>query len=59
MSANEKSIILLARPTCGYCEIAMPIIQKLAKILSNSNSINLSAHIFSCFIHNKRYWISK
>lgn len=27
----DKKVILLARPTCGYCEIAMPIIQKLAK----------------------------
>ena len=30
-NGEEKKVILLARPTCGYCEIAMPIIQKVAK----------------------------
>ena len=28
---SEKRIILLARPTCHYCQIAEPIIQKVAK----------------------------
>lgn len=27
----EKSIVLVARPTCGYCQIAEPIIKKIAK----------------------------
>lgn len=27
----EKQLVLLARPTCGYCQIAEPIIQKLMK----------------------------
>lgn len=27
---SEKSLILIARPTCGYCQIAKPIIQNLA-----------------------------
>ena len=31
MSANEKSLILLARPTCSYCELAEPILQRIIK----------------------------
>ena len=29
-SGSEKKIILIARPTCHYCQIAEPIISKLA-----------------------------
>ena len=28
-NGSEKQLVLLARPTCGYCQIAEPIIQKL------------------------------
>ena len=31
LDAPEKRIILVARPTCHYCQIAEPIIQKAAK----------------------------
>ncbi len=30
-NGSEKKIVLLARPTCHYCQIAEPIIQKVAK----------------------------
>ena len=30
-SGEENKIVLVARPTCHYCQIAEPIIQKLAK----------------------------
>ena len=30
-SGEEMKIVLLARPTCTYCQIAEPIIQKIAK----------------------------
>lgn len=29
-SANENTLVLLARPTCHYCQIAEPIIQNIA-----------------------------
>ena len=28
-NGSEKKIVLIARPTCGYCQIAEPIIQNL------------------------------
>ena len=28
-NGSEKHLVLLARPTCGYCQVAEPIIQKL------------------------------
>lgn len=28
---SQKQIVLIARPTCHYCQIAEPILQKLAK----------------------------
>ena len=28
---NQKSVVLIARPTCHYCQIAEPIIQKISK----------------------------
>jgi predicted bacteriocin transport accessory protein len=28
---TEKKIVLMARPTCQYCQIAEPILQKIAK----------------------------
>lgn len=31
-AADTKSLVLLARPTCGYCEVAEPIIRKLIKV---------------------------
>ncbi len=31
MSAEGKSLILLARPTCSYCELAEPILQRIIK----------------------------
>lgn len=30
-NGSEEKLILLARPTCGYCQIAEPILQKMAK----------------------------
>ncbi len=30
LNGSEAKIILLARPTCGYCQIAEPIIQNVA-----------------------------
>lgn len=30
-NGEEKKIVLLARPTCSYCQIAEPIIKKVAK----------------------------
>ncbi len=30
-NGNEPKLVLVARPTCGYCQIAEPIIQKLVK----------------------------
>lgn len=30
-ASPEKSLILVARPTCHYCQIAEPILQKIAK----------------------------
>lgn len=33
-NGNEKKVILIARPTCHYCQIAEPILQKLSKELS-------------------------
>lgn len=29
--ASKKRIVLMARPTCQYCQIAEPILQKIAK----------------------------
>lgn len=29
--SSDKDIVLIARPTCGYCTVATPIIQKLIK----------------------------
>ena len=31
LNSEEARIILLARPTCHYCQIAEPILQKMAK----------------------------
>lgn len=30
LSGSDNSLILIARPTCGYCQIAEPIIQNIA-----------------------------
>ena len=30
-NGSEKKLILIARPTCGYCQVAEPILQKLIK----------------------------
>ena len=30
-NGSEKKLVLLARPTCHYCQIAEPIIQKVSK----------------------------
>lgn len=30
-NGEENKIVLLARPTCGYCQVAEPIIKKVAK----------------------------
>lgn len=30
-NGNENKLVLIARPTCGYCQIAEPIIRKIIK----------------------------
>jgi len=30
-AGNENKIVLIARPTCHYCQIAEPILQKIIK----------------------------
>ncbi len=30
-NGEENKLVLLARPTCGYCQIAEPLIKKIAK----------------------------
>ena len=30
-NGEEAKLVLLARPTCGYCQVAEPIIKKIAK----------------------------
>ena len=41
-NGSEKQIVLIARPTCGYCQIAEPIIQSLIYKYNFSNTVSLS-----------------
>ena len=55
-SSPEKSLILLGRETCPYCQVAEPILQKLAKDYSLEifylNTDNFSENDITNFINS-------